>query len=186
MAEPRIKPVTTPTPEAAETLAKLGTVDGRPLNIFGTLAHHPQLLRRYIALGGVFLSSIQLPARERELVILRVAWRTRALYEFGHHTRMGLAAGLTNAEIDRVVVAELGGWPAADAMLLRAADELQADDRVGDPTWALLAERYSEAELLELLGLIGFYRMTAGLLNSTGVEPEASLAGWPATAELGR
>jgi AhpD family alkylhydroperoxidase len=184
--EPRIKPVSSPTPEAAETLAKLGAADGRPLNIFGTLAHHPLLLRRYVALGGVFLSFNQLPARERELVILRVAWRTRAVYEFGHHTRLGLAAGVTDAEIERVVQGALDGWPAADAMLLRAVDELQAGDRVGDQTWAALAERYSEAELLELLGLIGFYRMTAGLLNSAGVEPDAGLAGWPATAEPGR
>ena len=186
MAEPRIKPAIEPTPEVAETLAKLASVDGRPLNIFTTLAHHPLLLKRYLALGSVFLGFNQLPARERELVILRVAWQTKAVYEFGHHTRLGLEAGITPAEIERVVQAGLEGWPDADAVLLVAVDELHADDRVGDETWAILAKRFSEAELLELLGLIGFYRMTAGLLNSAGVESERGLAGWPTTAYPGR
>ena len=186
MAQVRIKPTTAPTQEVAETLAKLAAIDGRPLNIFTTLAHHPLLLKRYLALGSLFLSFNQLPARERELVILRVAWRTKAVYEFGHHTRLGLEAGVTQPEIDRIVLAGVEGWPAADAALLRAVDELQAGDRVGDETWARLAVLFSEAELLELLALIGFYRMTAGLLNSAGVEPERGLPGWPTTAEPGR
>ena len=183
MTKPRIPPATSPGPEAAETLAKLGTLDGRPLNIFSTLAHHPLLLKRFTALGGVFLAQNQLPAREREIVILRVAWRTGSVYEFGHHTRIGLASGLSVDDIARVASAGTEGWQPGDAALLQAADEIHSTDRVGDGTWAELAGRYSEAELLELLALVGFYRMTAGILNSAGVEPEPGIAGWPAGAE---
>ncbi len=179
MANPRIPPAASPGPEALETLAKLPALDGRPLNIFTTLAHHPLLLKRYIALGGVFLTMNQLPARERELVILRTAWRTGSVYEFGQHTRISLAAGLSEDEIARVASDGRDGWQAADSALLSAVDELQAADRVGDDTWAELSGRYTEVELLELLALIGFYRMTAGILNSTGVEPEPGVAGWP-------
>ena len=180
---PRILPAGSPGPEAAETLAKLPSLDGRPLNIFATLAHHPLLLRRFTALGGVFLALNQLPAREREIVILRVAWRTGSVYEFGQHTRIGLASGLGEEEVVRVAREGDDGWDPADAALIAAVDELQAADRVGDDTWAELSGRYTEAELLELLALIGFYRMTAGILNSAGVEPEAGVAGWPAGAE---
>jgi 4-carboxymuconolactone decarboxylase len=183
---PRILPVKSPSPEAAETIAKLFSLDGRPLNIFTTLAHHPLLLKRYVALGGVFLAQNQIPAREREIVILRVAWLTGSAYEFGHHTRIGLEAGLDEDEIARTAAAGTEGWQPADAALLQAADEIHAADRVGDETWAELAGRYTEAELLELLALVGFYRMTAGILNSAGVEPEPGVAGWPTGSEPAR
>jgi 4-carboxymuconolactone decarboxylase len=179
MSKPRIPPAASPAPEAVEVLEKSPALDGRPLNIFGTLAHHPLLLKRYIALGGVFLRFGLLPAREREIVILRTAWRTGSVYEFGQHTRLGLAAGVTEDEIARVAKAGLEGWAAGDAALLAMVDDLQAADRVSDATWTALAERWSEAELVELLALAGFYRMTAGFLNSAGVEPEAGVAGWP-------
>jgi hypothetical protein len=32
--------------------------------------------------------------------------------------------------------------------------------------------------------LVGFYRMTAGFLNATGVEKDADLPGWPAGATV--
>ncbi len=186
MTRPRILPVDSPSPEAAETLAKLPPLGGRPLNIFATLAHHPLLLKRFVALGGVFLAMNQLPAREREIVILRVAWRTGSVYEFGQHTRIGLASGLGEDEVQRVARAGKEGWQPADAALLDAVDETCAADSLGDDTWAELAGRYTEAELLELLALIGFYRMTAGILNSAGVEPEPGVAGWPPGAQPGR
>jgi 4-carboxymuconolactone decarboxylase len=186
MAKPRILPVESPSAEARETLAKLPALDGRPLNIFTTLAHHPLLLRRYIALGGVFLAFNQLPAREREIVILRVAWRTGSVYEFGQHTRIGLASGLDDDDIARIASDGSQGWAPGEAALLQAVDDLQAVDRVADQTWAELSGRYTEAELLELLALIGFYRMTAGILNSAGVEAEPGVAGWPPGTAPGR
>jgi 4-carboxymuconolactone decarboxylase len=179
MSKPRIAPAADPSPDAVEVLEKSPALDGRPLNIFGTLAHHPLLLRRYIALGGVFLRFGKIPARERELVILRTAWLTRSVYEFGQHTRLGQAAGLTSAEVARLARPGTEGWSADEAALLAMAEDLHREDRVSDPTWARLAGRWSEAELIELLALVGFYRMTAGFLNSAGVEAEPGVPGWP-------
>jgi len=180
MSKPRLAPATDPAPEAVEVLEKSPSIGGRPLNIFGTLAHHPLLLRRYVAMGGVFLRFGLLPARERELVILRTAWRTGSVYEFGQHTRLGRDAGLSDDEVGRLATPGDEGWTAADRTLLSMVDDLHDADRVGDGTWAELAGRWSEAELLELLALAGFYRMTAGILNSAGVEPEPGVPGWPA------
>ena len=179
MSKPRIEPAAEPAPEAVEVLEKSPAIDGRPLNIFGTLAHHPLLLKRYNALGGVFLRFGLLPARERELVILRTAWSTGSDYEFGQHTRLGLTAGLSAEEIARVARAGTEGWSGDDAALLETVADLHESDRVSDPTWAKLARRWSEAELVELLVLVGFYRMTAGFLNSAGVEREPGVPGWP-------
>ena len=41
-----------------------------------------------------------LSPRVREIVILRVAWRSGSTYEWGQHVRIGLDSGLAQHEID--------------------------------------------------------------------------------------
>ena len=64
------------------------------------------------------------------------------------------------------------GWSERQALLLRAADEMHADGRIGDELWAQLAAQLDEVRLIELCMLIGHYEMLAMTLNSLGVEPE--------------
>jgi alkylhydroperoxidase family enzyme len=182
-ARPRIEPVdldTVTDEELASTLAGALTVDGRPLNIFGVLAHHPKLLKRFNLLGGFLLNKGLLPERERELVILRVGWNARAVYEFGQHTVIGKRCGLTEVEIEALTRDPAGhDWSADDLALIALADDLATDDCVGDRTWAALATRWSEAELVELLVVAGFYRLVSGFLNSAGVQLDPGVPGFP-------
>src|SRR3954466_2478461 len=71
-----------------------------PLNIFRTIARNEPLAKGFLSLGGHLLRGEGLPAREREIVILRTGWRAQSEYEFGQHTAIGLAAGLTAQEGD--------------------------------------------------------------------------------------
>jgi 4-carboxymuconolactone decarboxylase len=152
--------------------------DGTPLNIFGTLAHHPRLLKRFNVLGGLFLSRGLLPERERELVILRTGWRTRCEYEFGQHVLIGRRAGLSDEEIRRVTRDD-GDWPPGDALLIRLSDEIHETRDVSDPLWAALSARWDTEALLELVALAGFYGMVAGLLNAARVQRDPGVPGWP-------
>jgi alkylhydroperoxidase family enzyme len=43
-------------------------------NIFSTLARHRDLFRAWLPFGGALLGGGVLPARERELLILRTGW----------------------------------------------------------------------------------------------------------------
>lgn len=180
---PRIEPIDlddVDDEELAATLAGALAIDGRPLNIFGVLAHHPKLLKRFNLLGGFLLNKGLLPERERELVILRIGWNARAVYEFGQHTVIGRRCGLTDAEIDALTRdPDTHDWSADDRALIALADELAADDCVGDATWSALAERWSEAELVELLIVAGFYRLVSGFLNSAGVQLDDGVPGFP-------
>lgn len=169
---PRIAPVTEPDEEQAALLAKtLLTKDGRPLNLFATLAHNPLLLKRFNALGGFFLRHGELPARERELVILRVAARTGSVYEHAQHVAIGEQVGLSRDEIDRAG-GPLDAWGEQDRTLLRFVDEMVDSDGAGVTTWEALGEHYSDVQLLELALLVGFYRMLAAFLVVVGVEVE--------------
>lgn len=149
-------------------------------NIFLTLVRHPGLFRKWLPFGGKLLAGGKLPARDRELAILRTAWRCGSDYEFGQHRTIGMNAGLSAEEVDQVVDdPAAGGWSPDDAAVLRAADELLEHHEMGSDTWAELAERYDTKQLIELAMLVGHYAMLAGVLNSAGVQREDGVAGFP-------
>lgn len=146
--------------------------DGDELNIFATLVRHPRLFRRWLPFGGVLLTGL-VPARDRELLILRTGHRCEAHYEWAQHVRIALDAGVTADEVERVRSGpDADGWDPFDAALLRAADELHESSRISDPTWAVLAERYDERQLIEVCMVVGQYHLVAFTLNSLGVEVE--------------
>ena len=176
----RIEPVAEPDAELQEILASALSHDGTPLNIFGVLGRHPKLLKRFNLLGGFLLNKGLLPAREREIVILRIGWNARAQYEFGQHTVIGRRCGLTDGEILALTrPVDEHDWSRDDRALIALADDLADDDCVTDGTWALLTERWDDAELVELLVLAGFYRMVSGFLNSAGVQLDDGVPGFP-------
>jgi alkylhydroperoxidase family enzyme len=156
--------------------------DDPPLNIFRTLAHNEALSKGFRRLGAHLLGGGVLPAREREIVILRIGWRCGSEYEFGQHHVIGSSAGLTADEIARLADCGRGDWDEGDRALVALADELCDVDVVTEDTWRTLSKRWSDAELLELLVLAGFYRMVSGMLNSVGVALETQTLRWPDTA----
>jgi alkylhydroperoxidase family enzyme len=149
-------------------------------NIFTTLAHHEDLTRAWLPFAGFLLGAGVLPARERELLILRTGYNCRSPYEWGQHVRLSEGLGLEREELLRVANGpEADGWSAADAALLRAADELHGQAKISEPTWSELSERYDERGLIEIAMLVGHYHMVAYALNSLGVELDEGLEGLP-------
>lgn len=178
---PRIVPVTEINEELAAILGMgINSPAGTPLNIFGTIAHHPKLLKRFMNFAGFFLNKGLLPAREREIVILRVGWNCQSVYEFGQHTIIGRRVGLSNDEILALANGHAAHqWTPSDAHLIAMADELCADNCVSESTWALLEQDWNEAELIEMVMVAGVYRLVSGFLNTMGVELDAETPGWP-------
>jgi len=167
----RIAPVTEVDDELEELLGKTLMIDGRPANIFGVLAKHPKLLKRFNLLGGFILNKGLLPIREREIVILRVGANCVSRYEFGQHTVIGRRCGLTDDEITALLrPADAHPWSDEDAALIAMSDELCADDCISDATFDRLRSRWSEEEIIELTVTAGFYRLVSGFLNSMGGE----------------
>jgi alkylhydroperoxidase family enzyme len=182
---PRIPPL--PPEEWDDDLRPIldGQLDGTSTrlgdnNIFSTLARHKDLFKAWLPFGGHLLWGGTLPARERELLILRTGHNCGSAYEWGQHVRIALAAGVDRAEILRVAAGPAAeGWSAADAVLLRAADELHADAKISEPTWARLAESYDERGLIEITMLVGHYHLVAFALNSLEIDLDAGLEGLP-------
>lgn len=178
-SDPRIPPL--PDGELDEQQRELLAgvrVQGAPAsNIFATLVRNPGLFRRWLPFGGKLLAG-KLPPRDRELLILRTAVLCSADYEWGQHRLIGHSVGISEEEIDRIRSGpEADGWDPFDALLLQAADELHRDACIGDATWASLAERYDERQLIEVPMLVGHYHMVAFTLNSLGVPLEEGVEG---------
>jgi alkylhydroperoxidase family enzyme len=147
-------------------------------NIFATLVRHPGLFRKWMPFGGKLLVG-KLPARDRELLILRTGWRCQSEYEWGQHVLIARAAGITDEEIERLKVGpDAPGWEPSDAVLVRAADELHDDGCITDATWATLAARYDVPQLIEVPMVVGQYHLVSFTLNSLGVQREPGVPGF--------
>ncbi len=181
LSEPRVQPLEEAKwdPEIVPWLRGLSK-DGSVSKILRTLAHHPKLYKRWRAFANHILMKSQLPSRDREILILRTGWNCQAGYEWGQHEPIGKAAGLTDDEILRIAKGPgADGWDPFEAALLRAADELRGDAFISDATWGVLAERYSDQQMIDVVFTVGQYNMIAMALNSFGVQLEEGYNGLP-------
>ncbi len=158
----------------SETLSKtVRGEDGKPLPIFTVLAHHELLLRRFNSFGALLRTSAVTDLGHRELIVLRVAWRTDCTFEFDQHAAIAREAGLPETTI---TAARDAAPPPADPLerlLLTLADEIIDHDCVSDEVWAMLGERWDTEQILELVMTAAFFRLAAAVINSVGLRPRA-------------
>ena len=169
---PRIPPLTESewTEEVQELLRLAGRGQLSRLNIYTTVARHPGLMRRWLPFGGKLLYKGKLAQRTRELAVLRTAWLCQSPYEWAQHVIVAHSVGMTNNEIDAVVVGpDDPTWNEFEAAVIRAVDELHSSACIANRTWATLAGALDEVHLIELIMLIGHYHSVSYILNSLGV-----------------
>ena len=148
----------------------------RPPNAVTTMLHHPALAGSFLAYNAVLLNNSVMADRERELVILRVAWRSGSAYEWLQHARIADRYAITQEEVDAVRLgASAPGWSEREADLLTATDELMDGYGVEDGTWDRLARHLDARELVELVFIVGTYLCLAMAFNSFGVELDPEL-----------
>jgi alkylhydroperoxidase family enzyme len=182
----RLQPLTPPyDPAIEDSLRRLmGPLQAEPLALFRTIAHHRELLERFRQIGSTLLSFGRLPAADRETVIHRTTARCGAAYEWGVHAVV--FAEPLGLDEDWLRATWHGGpgdfADAGQALLVRFADELHDDASVSPATWAALRERYDDAQLVELVGLAGFYHLVSYVCGAFAVAPEPWAAAVPAAA----
>jgi 4-carboxymuconolactone decarboxylase len=168
----RVAPL--PPEERDERQAELVRMAGAEAGVYTTLVRATEVFGDFLPFGRRLLRLSSLPPRERELLIMRTAFRCTAAYEWSHHDRIGRRAGLSDQDIDLLARDEVKPGDADDAtlLLIRAADELVGDHVLGDETWARLIQAYTVPQIIEICMLVGEYAMLAGTLNSLGVQIE--------------
>ncbi len=179
--KPRIEPVKKESwSDAQKLLLEPLERKGRVYNVFATIANHPDLFRDWMAFATHILNRNSLPARDREILILRIGWLCQAEYEWAQHVRIGKKVGLTDDDILRITEGPASpNLSEHDRLLMVAVDELHRDAVIGDKTWAALAEVYDTRQIMDLVFTVGQYNLVSMALNSFGVQLDENLQGFP-------
>ena len=86
---------------------------------------------------------------------------------------LGRRAGLTDAELDRVREGpDAPGWSDVDADLLRVADELHENARIGAQTFERLARHFDHRQIMDMVFVVGCYAMLGMAIGSFNVPLE--------------
>jgi len=144
-----------------------------PLNVFRMMAHGEGLLAAFTRFGNHLLFKSKLDAVLRELAIIRVGVLSGAGYEVFQHERIARQVGMSDALIAAVHAGP--DDPAFDdlqRLVVRFTDDVVANVRAGDDTFAPLLEQLSVGEAQELVMTIGFYMAVSRFLETFGVDIE--------------
>lgn len=181
--QPRINPTVEADwdDDSRPLLEAIERSSGGVLNIFRTLAHHPKLFKRWLVFGNHVLYGSTLPARERELIILRTGYVCGSGYEWAQHVAIARRAGVTDDEIRLLVRGPSSAeWDDGDRLLLAATDELIENKFIGDETWAALGARWNRRQLMDIVFTVGQYTLVSMALNTFGVQIEGGVELFPA------
>lgn len=141
-------------------------------NVLATMLHHPALAGSFNRFGNVLLQEPAMGHRARELMLLRVAWRTRATYEWVHHVRLAAQYGLSAADVRAVTKGTSKSWLPLECDLVAATDQLLDHYRIDDDTWTRLRRHLDERQLVELPFIVGAYTCLAMAFNSWNIQVE--------------
>jgi alkylhydroperoxidase family enzyme len=159
-------------------LAPLLPPTGRPkgpnrpkgLNALGVLARYPALALAYNTFSGQIMYGSSLSGRHRELLVLRAATVRNADYMWRQHVASAGDNDVDPDEVARVAVGpDAPEWSDLERALLRSVDELLAEARVSDETWAVLAGTLEEHQLMDVVFTVGAYDVLAMALRSFAV-----------------
>jgi alkylhydroperoxidase family enzyme len=174
---PRIEPVSEPyAPDVAARLAALMPPGVPPIRLFRTFVRNLPMAAGLNAWGSYYLSrKLSLSLRERELVIDRTTARCGCEYEWGVH----IAFYADRIELTPEQIRSLAHgtaidpcWQPRDALVLQAVDALHDTSTIDDELWSRLSASFTEAQLLDLLMLTGWYHAISFAANAAQVQLE--------------
>jgi AhpD family alkylhydroperoxidase len=162
--------------QLAELLRQAGLPESTPsANAFRMFAHAPAVGAATLRLVFALLTETGLDPKLRELVILRVAQRCDCQYAWVQHVAIARGIGVGETQIAALECGEtpsaLFGEPVSAVFAL--ADEVLANCHATNHTFALVRKLFSPRKVVELLLLIGYFRMICGMMTTLEVEVES-------------
>jgi 4-carboxymuconolactone decarboxylase len=130
------------------------------LNVYRTMAHHPELLKAWAPLRQHVVKDSALGPVRSEVVILRAAHRMGSPYEWAHHVSRARVLGMSDARI-----AAMRGMPEGEAgLIVRAVDALFDQRRLSPELEAELAAALGRKGVFDLIATVGFYSVLGYIL----------------------
>lgn len=148
-----------------EEVAELRDGFAGALNVYRTMAHHPELLKSWTLLREHIVNRSALSRQRLEIVILRTGVHLNSDYEWSQHVTRARHYGLTDDRI-RSVRGPVDGMAEEDALLARAVDELFDAARISPATLDKLTDRFGRPAVFDLMATVGFYSSLGFILNT--------------------
>jgi alkylhydroperoxidase family enzyme len=157
--------------------------------MFKMLTHSVTTVQPLIHLAEALYTSLKLPVRSRELVILTLAQETKCANIFAQHVPISEAAGV-GEDIRQLIEKrdyENVALSAHDRTIIQFTAEAVAQGQVTDELFSLTRKFLSEREIVELLHVCGYYwtlsRVCTVLkVELTQVYAQEYGADWPSEA----
>ena len=183
---PRIAPLkrADAAPQVEAMYKRMDAMGNPPPNMHLTFGKNPALYEKWLPFATYIIPASSLTHRDRQILILRSAFQWRCGYVWSQHVEISkYFAVLSDDEM-----AALGNdgadelWSREERALIAAVDETRTEGAISDPVWSILAGRYGEDRLLDLVFTIGQYSLISTALRSLRVQLDAklSLPSWAA------
>ncbi len=158
------------TPEQLEFTKKL-RVNGIIPNGFRVGMRSWKLFKAHLPFSSYVMALSSVPARLRELAIIRISHLNNCDYEFEHHSQFGLnRLGFTQQDIDSICEgAGAAGLSDLDSYVIRLVDQLREPNGVSDDVVDKLMDELGEDSFTELMFTIGNYESMTRIINVLGV-----------------
>lgn len=146
------------TPRTVEMTDDAGRLHGP----FNAMLIDPVVGEAAQQLGAAVRYGTQLGDRAREIAILEVAAVHESNFEFYAHRKIGVAAGLSEEEVDAIARRESVPSFRADEQLVReVVNSLAVDHDLDDRLYARAISELGTVVISDLVVLVGFYEYTA-------------------------
>lgn len=134
---------------------------------------------RHTSIGSGTLTETTLDPKLRELVILRVSQRCKGRYAWVQHAAIAKTVDVSDAQIAALERSEipLDLFNVRERVTFAFADEVVDRAFATEDTFAAMRRMFSPCELLELLLLVGYFRMICGVMTTMAVEVESPFGG---------
>lgn len=143
-----------------------------PLNLYRMLPRTGALAPLFLKMGAAIREQLSLPARLRELAIVRTGMLCGANYEVHHHSELARRAGVTDAELALIAAGDLASLPSADQLVLRYTEALVSEVRADDALFDALSSAIGVDCVAELTMTIGFYLLVCRFLRNFDIDIE--------------
>ena len=158
-------------PELAELEWQILQERGRISTLYRVLLNSAPLARGWEALFTAIRNRASLPARLRELAILRIAGLNGARYEFDAHVRHAREAGVSDEAIAALESGIVSNTLAPlDRLVLELTDAMTRDIAVPDALFERVREHFDAEKLVELVATIAAYNMVSRFLVALRIE----------------
>ncbi len=153
----------------------IANADGSLGGPFDATLRSPELAKRLAGVSNYFREGTALPPRLNELAILIVARHWDSEFEWHAHCAAALDAGLPRDVVDGLNAGRLpDGLKPDEAIVFEVASELQSSRRLSDATFERARAGLGERQLIDLIGVCGYYTLVAMMLAVADVHPASA------------